>query len=315
MNVAYDPELDGILALAAQAYRRHDDDTFHALLLDAIRRAPHRFDLGLNFGNHCIQRGMVDAALSSFAGLVDDHPGDPDLLTYLAHWQRYSENDAESEKWLGRLSAVRPERASDLSRIWASIDYRLSLMIADALPDLPGGAENVAIVTLGLELSPDGSMRQSLVDRLEKTLEAADRYRDSQIIVTGGVPRSGRIEARAMRDWLIDKGISAERIHEEGYARDLVENLLYSRHILNLLKARTAVIITSSNNVRRAGACMEIIAWVGGFSLRVPPVVPASGESLTGFIDDGGDRLKLYRDALRAYGLPMMHTYPGLVEL
>ncbi len=59
---------------------------------------------------------------------------------------------------------------------------------------------------------------------------------------------------------------------------------------------------------------MEIVGWAAYGEDGSVGSVAASGDSFSGWHDDGGDRLKLYRDALRAYGMPMMHTYPELAE-
>lgn len=315
MNAVYDPALKSLLARAARAYRNRDDAAFRALLLDMIARAPHRADLRFDLGNHYIQHGMVDAAISVFSGLLDEYPGDPDALAFLAHWRRFAGDADEVERLWTRLGSVRPERASDLARIWSEIDRRLSLSPTDELPGRQFGDGRPVILALGLALAPDGSMLPGLTERLEKTAEAAGKFEKSRIIVSGGMPRAGKIEAREMRDWLVARGIAAERIFEEGYSRDLVENMVYSRQILDPLGARTVLIVTSANNVRRAGAVLEIVGWTRGSAWKSPVAVSASGESLDSFVDDGRDRLKLHRDCLRAYGLPMMRTFPELAEL
>lgn len=176
--------------------------------------------------------------------------------------------------------------------------------------DSPG---RLAIVALGYALNDDGSMAPQLIDRLEKTLEAANAFPEAIIVVSGGVPRAGKVEAVEMRRWLTERGVAAERIHEEGYARDVVENLVYSRYILDLAGADATLLVTSAIDVRRAGAGMDILDWLHG-SPRPVSAIATGRKSDAGFVDGRDDRLKLYRDALRAYGLPMMRCYPELVE-
>ncbi|MCD8140938.1 MAG: YdcF family protein [Planctomycetaceae bacterium] len=170
------------------------------------------------------------------------------------------------------------------------------------------GGEKPAILVLGHKLADDGSIRPALQERLEKALDAATRYPEAFLIVTGGQPRAGRVEAQAMREWLAERGVAEARIHEEGYARDTVENLIFSRYILDMHAADAAVVVTSGHNVRRAGACLEVLSVDYGSDRPVFAV--SSGQ----YEDDGRDRLKVYRDVLRAYGIPMMAAYPHLAE-
>jgi hypothetical protein len=59
---------------------------------------------------------------------------------------------------------------------------------------------------------------------------------------------------------------------------------------------------------------MEIAGWNGGAPWR-RVAAATSDESAAVFADDGSDRRKLYRDALRVYGMPLMRIYPELAEL
>ncbi len=116
-----------------------------------------------------------------------------------------------------------------------------------------------------------------------------------------------------MGEWLRARGVAGDRIHEEGYSRDLVENAVYSRHILDLLDIGAALVVNAAGNIRRTGAAFEAVARACGSAWSVRAVC-ASGRSFEQFADDGSDRLKLYRDAIRAHGVPMMAAYPELAE-
>ncbi|MCC8180474.1 MAG: YdcF family protein, partial [Planctomycetes bacterium] len=159
----------------------------------------------------------------------------------------------------------------------------------------------------------DGSMSTELLERLAKGLELAKSAPLASVIVSGGLPERGATESQHMRDWLIRQGVPRSSIFEDGYSRDLLENIIYSRHILDLLQAKTAVIVSSAINVRRAGAVGEICAWRNGSGWAVQSL-SGSGESFDSFADDGRDRLKVFRDGLRAFGVPTMIAYPELVD-
>lgn len=108
------------------------------------------------------------------------------------------------------------------------------------------------IVVLGAGLYGDGTMRPVLVERLTAALELARRYPATRIITSGGVPRSGVTEARAMRNWLVDNGVAPERITEEDTSRSTVENARNTASLLADSGAQGAVVVSSTNHVERA---------------------------------------------------------------
>lgn len=109
-----------------------------------------------------------------------------------------------------------------------------------------------AIVVLGAGLFDDGTMRPMLVDRLEAALQLARAYPQSPIITSGGAPKSGVTEARAMRDWLVANGVDPGRITEEGNSGSTVENAVNSARILADRGASGVVVVSSANHVERA---------------------------------------------------------------
>ncbi|WP_338891094.1 YdcF family protein [Rhodococcus sovatensis] len=109
-----------------------------------------------------------------------------------------------------------------------------------------------AIVVLGAGLYDDGTIRPVLRERLDAALTLAQRYPSSQIITSGGVPRSGITEARAMSTWLIANDIAPWRITEENASRSTVENARNTAAILAERGAQGVVIVSSPNHVERA---------------------------------------------------------------
>lgn len=310
----YASDLREVLLEAAQAFRGRDRAAFGTLLATAIDRAPQRLDLRFNLAGHYIQTDDVPAALRVFWELAELAPRDADALLHLSYWLDYADELDASADVFRRLLVCRPEAAQELDRLLGIIKTWLGHNVVDTLPRDRSDAAEMAVVILGYVLAPDGGMQAELLERLSKTLQAARAFPKSLVLATGGVPRAGRVEATEMRRWLEAQGVAAERIYEEGYARDLVENLLYSRQILDILGVKRVLIVTSAHNVRRTGAAMETIKRHRGSFWRVE-VVSSSGDSFAGFVDNGSDRLKVYRDTLRASGQPMMRTFPELVEL
>ena len=73
----------------------------------------------------------------------------------------------------------------------------------------------------------------TLVRRLEGALDYLERYPKSVAIVSGGMGKGETVtEAQAMREWLLDHGIKAERVLEEPRSTSTKENLSFSYDII-----------------------------------------------------------------------------------
>lgn len=136
-----------------------------------------------------------------------------------------------------------------------------------ALPSLGFRGPDTAIVVLGHGLLPDGGMRPELIARLHAGFAQALLAPASPVIVTGGNPRNGVTEARAMADWLIARGIAPQRVIVEDHAASTVQNAAHSARIIREIGAHDAVVITSTDHVDRAvrdflGAGVPVVATV-----------------------------------------------------
>lgn len=108
------------------------------------------------------------------------------------------------------------------------------------------------IVILGAGLFPDGGVRPVLQERLRTGLRLANEYPTARIVVTGGVPQSGRTEARAMGDWLRGAGVAPYRITEEGNSASTVQNAQNTARILRDRGSTGAVVVTNDFHLKRA---------------------------------------------------------------
>lgn len=107
------------------------------------------------------------------------------------------------------------------------------------------------VIVLGAKVNgtrPSRVLRQ----RLDKAIEYAEQNSDSEIIVTGGKGTDEDIsEAEAMKNYLVKKGISGNRIIIENKAADTGENLEYSKDIIGDTD-KSIVIVTSDFHMCRA---------------------------------------------------------------
>lgn len=309
----YDSRLSDALTRAAESYRGRDDDGTADWLEEAIVLAPWRTDIRFCLASHRIQSGVPEQAAAIYEHVLQNDPNDAEALFFAAHWQRFLGDREKSLQRLEALRSFRPDRSALLERIWSLIDKWAATAVTDSLPLLPKNPERPAVVLLGYQLNPDGTARPTLIARLEKALAILLRYPHASIIVSGGVPRGGRVEAAVMREWLEARGVESSRIIEEGCSRDIVENLVYSRQILAGMNADAVLGVTCAVNVRRTGAGLELLAREYGAQWAATSTA-CSGATFENFADDGRDRLKNYRDILRVSGIPMMASYPYLAE-
>lgn len=274
---------------------------------------PYRADLLFSSASAYIYNKEIEKALDFYNQILDLAPADIDAHTYLAAWQRYLGNQQEVTAHMKHLTDLNPGRAQQLEKVFAVIDQTTTMPIRDHLPkEIPQAFTGpVAIVTLGYALNPDGSMHETLIQRLDKTLELAKQLPEAMIIVTGGVPQNNQTEGRLMTEWLVKNGVDAKRIYQDNFARSTVENALFSRYALAKHRIKHAVVISSGSHVRRAQALFTIAGFETGPQDIEYIAVAALDKPLAELQKaNDADRQGIYRDALKVMGLWSFRSYP-----
>ena len=93
-----------------------------------------------------------------------------------------------------------------------------------------------------------------LEGRLDKGIEYLNTHKNTKVICSGGQGVGEEVpESVAMKNYLISKGIKKDRILLEERSKSTIENLVYSREILEKLNAQNdkIIIVTSSFNILR----------------------------------------------------------------
>ncbi|HDY8172166.1 TPA: YdcF family protein [Vibrio vulnificus] len=278
-------------------------------LLEAYQLEPYRTDLLISAANAQIYNKNVDKAIELFQQALSVAPDDVDLHTYLAIWQKFKGNEQAYQQHVTALNALNQGRAADLQRLLSTVDRILQTPLKEKATRQLGS--NDAIVTLGYALNPDGSMHDILSERLETTLAMAKANPEALIILTGGVPQNHKTEGKLMADWLIERGISANRIIEENYATSTVDNALFSAYALARHGVKHATIISSASHVRRGQTLFEIATWQTGprnitFDTVAYPDKPLNELKQA----SSGELLGIYRDALRTFGMWSYRSSP-----
>ncbi len=107
------------------------------------------------------------------------------------------------------------------------------------------------VIVLGAQMKTSGPSR-ALQYRLDEAIRYLNENPNAKVIVSGGQGSDEPVsEAQGMYDYLVKKGISADRISREDKSRNTFENLTYSARFLDQEKDSVAV-VTNNFHVFRA---------------------------------------------------------------
>ena len=93
------------------------------------------------------------------------------------------------------------------------------------------------------------------------------------VITTGGMTGPPPSEAGALAAVLQSEGVPSEAIVLEERARDTMQNIRYSRALMQAWGWRTAILVTEPHHIRRAA----LIARDAGLTISVSPAVNSAG--------------------------------------
>ena len=107
----------------------------------------------------------------------------------------------------------------------------LSILMVREMNDAPGD-NTTTVVVLGCKVRPDGPTVM-LRRRLDTACEYLAEHEDVSVVVSGGQGSDEVMsEAECMRDYLVKRGIAAERIYMEDKSADTNENLRFSKALI-----------------------------------------------------------------------------------
>jgi len=136
-----------------------------------------------------------------------------------------------------------------------------ALIISAACAPEPKEEAGVVVV-LGCGIFPDGRLSLSLKTRLDAAYDYLDAHPDTLCVVTGGQGgNEPRPEADAMKDYLVSRGIEADRIHTDTTSTSTEENLQNALAIMRRLgvEDRLVAVATNDYHVYRATLLAEDI--------------------------------------------------------
>lgn len=115
-----------------------------------------------------------------------------------------------------------------------------SLFIYVKGDDSNNGKEEVVLILAG-GYKKNSELSSGTIQRLEKALDCASP--DAMFIVSGGKVSDNHTEAECMKEYLVEHGVSVERILLEEQSQDTYENL---ENVYTLLKDEDSLLIVSS---------------------------------------------------------------------
>ena len=172
----------------------------------------------------------------------------------LAYGQDPGLSDSDISGYLKRIKAADRSEYNLWKKCMESWKYINEDLVINTgfLPDSLPKDDSLCIIVLGYQLNSDGSMRSELIHRLDKALECAAEYPEAYILVTGGGTASldsTATEADCMASYLIENGISDDRLIIENKSYTTAQNAMYSLKILNEdYPGVSSIVLTTSDN-------------------------------------------------------------------
>ncbi len=274
---------------------------------EAIKLEPYRLNLRFSLASTQIILGKVDEALKTYKEILDLDTNNFDANILYAAYSRVNGDEKTYEAVIKKLHKINAIKVKEYEESFARTESFLKTSLNTKAYSVR--ERNHTIVTLGYVLANDGTMRPTLIKRLEQTLAMARLNPEANIIVTGGVPKGGVTEAYLMRNWLISKGIDAKRIFIDDQAKDTVGNAVYSTEIMKSLGTEYVTLISSASHIRRGLSVFKEVSVREGINIDFGNLVYLDYDS----VEDAQkvsqkEYMVVYRDTLRGSGL---WNYPG----
>lgn len=152
-------------------------------------------------------------------------------------------------RWLRRKLAVCAAAAVAVALLVTGSGYWVRASAAEHVYELASVPAAPVALVLGAQVRPDGTPSEFLAGRLEvaRRLVEADLVR--AVLVSGDHREWDYDEPGAMRRWLIDRGVPADRIVQDHAGLDTYDSCLRARRVFGVERA---IVVTQSFHIERA---------------------------------------------------------------
>ena len=181
------------------------------------------------------------------------------MINYYLHYQESATTDIDCLVYeMSERNPAKAETWASIMEYWSYVNTDMTLH-PDVLPDGLPQDETLCIVVMGYALASDGSMKQELVGRLETALASAQKYPKAYIACTGGGTAKNNktvTEAGQMAAWLMEHGISSNRIIVENKSLSTVSNAINTCKILAEDYPRVTHLAVVTSDYHLARSCL-----------------------------------------------------------
>lgn len=154
-----------------------------------------------------------------------------------------------------------------------------------------------AIAVFGQSPNPNGSVSSQLLLRLQKAKEMAEKYPKAKLVLTGGPVKYAYPEADVMAKWLLDNGISKDRLILDDIARDTPGNAIGLVKAFKEINAHKILVIGTVLHLPRATTVLTVHGETVGYPMTIDS---AGGDEKSLPSKQEEERLYTYVNAMRA---------------
>ena len=124
------------------------------------------------------------------------------------------------------------------------------------------------LIVLGTPCTAEG---ESSPEQRERVLEGVREFRAGvarHMIVTGGAAHNQFYEADCMKRLAVQQGVPADAVVEEKQAQDTIQNIWFSKQIMDAHGWRSAEVVSSPSHLPRTALILEHYKGRDGFAWR-----------------------------------------------
>ncbi|MEH7484284.1 ElyC/SanA/YdcF family protein [Neobacillus drentensis] len=290
-------------------------DVVENAFIQATLLDPNSIDLKFSLASTQIIQKKLPEAFLTYKQILNLDPNHFNTNLVYGVYSRINGDEKTYNRSISKLIRIDSNKAKEyVQKIKRTENTMKEKFNVDVPANLP--SKDHAIVILGYALGEDATMKPPLIERLKAGLAIANKYPNSKIIVSGGVPKQGITEADAMSKWLISQGVAKERIILENNSTDTVENGLFSTAILEKEKLKDVTLVTSASHMRRA---LSVFKEASDFYDKMNGKKTDRNFTNMVYLDypslaeaqkvPNDEKLVIYRDLFRTSGI---WQYPGL---
>ena len=118
-----------------------------------------------------------------------------------------------------------------------------------------------AIIVLGTPSLPDGSPSLEQRSRVLEGVRELRAGRAPRIVMTGGAAHNHFVEAHTMVEFARLQGVPEAELIEEGQAQNTIQNIFYSRALMDQHGWRSAEVVSSPSHLPRAALILQHYAF------------------------------------------------------